>query len=377
MTSATAEVNAGMADWVGGLGNLGAAMPDAPTNIAPADPPQQPPKPTEKPAPEPSKPPEKPAPAAPVEKTTEPAPDGKDETKWPRTAAEWKKYNESHKTVLNEKRALEDERNKLTKELEELRKKPIAPSDYEQIKKDREDLDRRLREIAIERHPKFNELYDTKTKAVIERAKGAVNQDRAADLERILKLPEGEYRDAQLEELMADLPPLKQGRLAAALNDLAAVNSEREAELSKSRENWQRMQQEEQAQAQQMAQQVQTFVDSTLAGIKSGDADLGAFLDDSGVAISRQVVLSPPSDEKDAANRIRIAAQGVAYPHLLQAMIGQKGRIAELEAKVAELTAAVPRAGNGGGDAPVQDAPPKSASPADQVAWWMKGLAQQ
>jgi hypothetical protein len=208
------------------------------TEPAPADPPI-----VTAPAAEPATPATKPAATAPTQPAAEPADKGGEPDKWPRSAQDWQKFIK----VRDENYAKRDTRikeleAKLSEADKALKGLPTDPATFETLKQERErfateakDLSERLRLAAIESHPKFKAYYDGKVTAQVELAKRVVGATKADAIAEALKLPDGAWKTARLEELSTDLSPVQASRLGGVLNAIEEIEAERRSEVARAK----------------------------------------------------------------------------------------------------------------------------------------------
>lgn len=210
-----------------------------------------------KPAPtatEPAKPePDKPAVSLepkPVEKAA-PAAEELDESKVPRTTADWEKFKAKHtKAEIDLKAAITARETKIKeleaaqKSLEEKASKAGETADknpeIERLKKLNDELTEKMMVLDVTQDPRFVKYFSDKQNAQIELAKKIVGPEKAEDMAKALALPDdgeyGEIKEAQLQEIMQDMTPLQQARLGSVMNQLVAINQERDSEVSKAKE---------------------------------------------------------------------------------------------------------------------------------------------
>ncbi len=107
-------------------------------------------------------------------------------------------------------------------------------------------------------------------------AKDAVGKDKAAQVEKLLLMPDGEARNDALEAIAAELSPLKQGQLANALTEWRKAEAEKTAELARAGESWEKLQSDEKARGEtsqkQNIQKRQAVADTALKIAKGFDA---------------------------------------------------------------------------------------------------------
>lgn len=153
---------------------------------------------------------------------------------------------------------------------------PQVPEDFQRrladLEKEREDLSERLRVADVERHPKFQQYFEGKTKALTEAAKGIVGPDHAAQLEAILKVSDDEARTQRLDDLMGELTPARAARLGAVVADLELLQQERAAEIGKAKERWGQLQQATEAEKTAQLRQREELADRLVAAATEMEA---------------------------------------------------------------------------------------------------------
>ena len=351
----------------------------------PAAQPAEPPAPTAAPAA---------APAA--QPTTQPgasdAPPG-DPDKWPRSAKEWDQF----KQVRNENYRKRDERiATLEKELKAREEKLAAfanavdPKEHSSVREERDKLSEALRLAAVEKHPRFQAYYDGKLNAQMELAKRIAGPERGEALTAVLKMPESEYRNMRIEELMGELSPMAANRLGSIINTVDELRTEREQEIAKAREDYDKMSARQQAE-QQAAQSAQranaeklfadTLAEAQAGGLpmlapKEGDAAWNAAVEQR-VARAKAILFGQePPDQL-----VRSALAAVSFPAILESHAALAAENEQLRAQVAQLRTATPTTSRGtapatpgGGDRP---APKTGSRPMQAAAEWIGLLNQE
>lgn len=341
----------------------------APAAIAPATPPPPEPK-----APEPAAPP---APEPPKLAVTAPAEPAKpaaedDESKWPRSAKDWDAFKAKRKereTALSKERDdIKAERDRLNEEITTLKGQGPSP-ELETLKKERDEYEQQLRLHAVENHPKFKAYFDGKTNAQIELAKRIVGTDNADAISKALALPEGDYRDAKIQEVFDTLSPLQQSRLGSVTNALSEIQAERQTEVARSRENFEKMQTEQKTAQERTAAEsnkaAQDAVNDALA--KAQDPKTGLFLFqkqegneawnkevDSRIAGFKHLATGPATREQ----RIQACRDAAAFPAVLRYAQERDAEIAKLTAQVKSLSAVQPSPGGKGNATPENNGTP-------------------
>ena len=89
-------------------------------------------------------------------------------------------------------------------ELTELKSKAVDLTQLDEIKKQRDELDEKLKLVAFERHPNFK-VYDTKIAKVIEESKTLVGKDAQDSLVKTLAMPDGEDVEFEAPRLCGHL----------------------------------------------------------------------------------------------------------------------------------------------------------------------------
>lgn len=320
---------------------------DPPAPAPAAKPVVEAPKPSAEPTPEPPKP----AAAAVVE-----PPKPADEPKWPRNAKEWDSYKAAEKQrTADAQKAADQYRLDLEatkKEIEALRKSGPSP-ELDTLKQERDDLLNRIRTIDVEKDPRFQRYFTSKTNSQLELAKSIVGADHAETVSKLLSLPEGEFRDSKIEEFMGNLTPMQHTRLGGVLNSLAQISQERTAALDEARTNYDSIQaktkaEQESAMNQYKATATQTF-DATLSEArkespffqtKEGDDAHNTEVTER-IAIAKELMF----DKKPLDQVAQAAMYAAAFPASLREIQSQKAEIEKLTAQVASLTAASPSLG--------------------------------
>ncbi len=357
----------------GESGAQSAPAPAAPVAIAPAGTP--PPAPAPAPAPE-VEPVTPPAPVKP-----EPPAEPENGEKWPRTSADWKKFKEARETEKKEYQAKLDT---YEKQLAELKTKPAAPADYEQVKKQAEDYSKVIQQISVENHPQFKAYYENATNNQIELAKQIVGADNAAQVTDIFSMPDGKAKDAQIDEVFSNLTPSQQARLGGVINQLTAIQQERAREIAKSKDTFAALQKQKQAEVETQQQNFKNQFEKTAKVMQSespmfqkreGDEAWNTEVEQR-LKAANDLLFSNLPPEKI----MKAAFDAAALPTALKQNLALLEKVSSLEEQVKKLSAASPRVGGDRQPAPTAEAPaparaPSGARPMDVLAGgWMKNL---
>ncbi len=397
-TSGTAPKPSGNNDAAASAQPSAAAAPAAP---APATPP----------GPADKQPAETPpaAPAKPAEAAKPEAAAGEPE-KMPRNSKDW----DAHKAAEAKRREklqaeIQTSQSKI-KELEtqiktitEAKSEEPSPSQkayVEKLKAENEQMIQEMRMIETERIPRFREHYENEVNKHIATAKRIVGPEKAAELEKLLRLPDvPEYADvkqARIAEFTQEIDEIPKIRLLGIMNDLEKVVEERQEAIKNDRELAQQAQ--AQKKTQQAAQQAQLK-----ASMEKIFNDVGKLLQDDKVgmavyqkregdntwndavekrmALAKDMIFGNKLKPDDIA---RAALHAAALPAVLEAYQADRGewegKIATLEAQVKQLTAAQPGKGtsttgpSGGGERSERNI---GQTPQEALSAWMKSIKME
>lgn len=329
-----------------------------------------------------------------AQKVPEPVKPGeKVEDKWPRTAQDWKKFvaarDEGFKTRDDQIKSLTASKAELENRIAQT---SAAPPDLEALTKERDQLSETLKRISVENHPKFKEYYGTQLSNQLTLAKKIVGAEKAPQLETIMNMAEGEYKDAQLSEFLMELNALQQTRLGGVMNKITELNLEREAEIAKSKENFTRLQADQEANSRKLRADLEKKFDTIIQQYQKDDENGNpAFIvkegqDEWNSQVSERVKTAREllfGNKQTPERVIKAAIDAVAYPAVLQQALALMEKVKSLEAQISTLSAAAPKTT---GTAPSTESPgeqmptnanraPVSGSrPMDVTAHWMKGL---
>ena len=138
-------------------------------------------------------------------------------------------------------RKIKEEKAQLAKQLEELKAgKSTNPNFEAQLKalqEERDALSERVRLLDVERHPEFIKKYEGKINGVFESVKSLVGTD-GERLVGLLKSPESDYRNSQIDDIVEGLSPAKKAKLGALIVKYEEINSERASEISEAKQDY-------------------------------------------------------------------------------------------------------------------------------------------
>jgi hypothetical protein len=138
-------------------------------------------------------------------------------------------------------RKIKEEKAQLAKQLDELKAGKTANPNFEAqlktLQEERDALSERVRLLDIERHPEFVKKYEGKINGVFESVKGLVGTD-GERLVGLLKSPESDYRNSQIDDIVEGLSPSKKAKLGALIVKYDEINGEKAAEMSEAKSDY-------------------------------------------------------------------------------------------------------------------------------------------
>lgn len=318
----------------------------------------------------------------------EKAPDAQqpDTDKWPRSAQQWKKFREERDKAFSERdtkiKALEEELGALRTKASNA----TSSAELEEIRKERDALSERLRIVSVERHPKFEAYFKNKTQAQMEMAKRIVGKERAEEVEKILSLTDGEARTTKLMELLGDLSSIQQVQFGGVLNNLEAIQMERENEIANASKTYQEMVESERKVGEERRKGLEATFEAALQKATGKDG-VPMFQQREGddawnkdvnnrIAAARSILFSDQPPEK----LVQAALNAMAYQPLIKALEFSVNEAAKLKQQIAALTKASPGMGDAkGGEAAAGSMNfggniPAGARPSEVSTAFMKGL---
>jgi hypothetical protein len=138
-------------------------------------------------------------------------------------------------------RKIKEEKAQLAKQLEELKAGKSTNPDFESqlkaLQEERDALSERVRLLDIERHPEFIKKYEGKINGVFDSVKNLVGTD-GERLVSLLKSPDSDYRNSQIDDIVEGLSPSKKAKLGALIVKYDEINGERASELSEAKADY-------------------------------------------------------------------------------------------------------------------------------------------
>lgn len=269
------------------------------------------------------------------------------------TNKNWKRLKELHKGTVTEKE----------KEIETLKAQVAEatqtadPEEVKTIKEERDELLKRLEQVALERSPAFQSKHSKAIGTALATLKDA-GGDKGAELEKIAAMGPGAPRKALLRDLVADEDGLTQGEIGAALAAYDSAVRAKDTELEDHRATigeYSRSMSEKQAKESELTQaKRQVVLTSVLTDAKKNYA---SFQEIEGDATHNQEV---KESEIELAGIINSGLEpdmlGVMYvlanegKRVIDKVVPAKdAKIKELEATIAKLSGAGASPGGGTG----------------------------
>ena len=282
--------------------------------------------------------PAEPAPKAPVKADDSPS----SEIKQPVKAAQWKEVNAERARLKAENEAFKAEQEKW-KSWETERK------EYDTIKKQNSELLDRMQQIAVEKDPRFENYFKTKTDTAIALARQAVGDSHAERVSKLLQLPDSDWRTEQLELVMSELGPTRQSRLGSAIVEMDRIALERSTAIAKSKDNWEAMQKADRDERQSQKQKFESTIQDRLHKWSDPEKGLAVFQKKDGdeahnaevdkrIQYARNILnMNVTPDEFSKA-----ALWAASAPGLLQDQIALKQENETLRAEIEALKAGGP-----------------------------------
>jgi hypothetical protein len=138
-------------------------------------------------------------------------------------------------------RKIKEEKAQLAKQLDELKAGKATNPDYQAqlkaLQEERDALSERVRLLDVERHPEFVKKYEGRINGVFDSVKTLVGTD-GERLVGLLKSPESDYRNSQIDDIVEGLSPAKKAKLGALIVRYEEINSEKAAEISEAKSDY-------------------------------------------------------------------------------------------------------------------------------------------
>ena len=284
-------------------------------------------------------------------------------------------------------RKIKEEKAQLAKQLEELKSgKTTNPNFEEQLKtlqQERDALSERVRILDVERHPEFVKKYEGKINGVFDSVKSLVGSD-GERLVGLLKSPESDYRNSQIDDIVEGLSPSKKAKLGALIVKYDEINGEKASEISEAKSDYDAIiskyqQDNEQGTKAALESATKTWqkVSENARALeifepRDGDEEWNGELNQR-LSLAQQI-FNGENSEEDLAKAALWAAAAPKYRELLYAQVEVNKR---LQAELSKFRGSEPgvtsKATGGGGSRPANASSAKSE---DFVASVMKSLGR-
>ena len=284
-------------------------------------------------------------------------------------------------------RKIKEEKAALAKQLEELKSgKTSNPNFEEQLKtlqQERDALSERVRILDVERHPEFVKKYEGKINGVFDSVKSLVGSD-GERLVGLLKSPESDYRNSQIDDIVEGLSPSKKAKLGALIVKYDEINGEKASEISEAKSDYDAIiskyqQDNEQGTKAALESATKTWqkVSENARALeifepRDGDEEWNGELNER-LSLAQQI-FNGENSEEDLAKAALWAAAAPKYRELLYAQVEVNKR---LQAELSKFRGSEPgvtsKATGGGGSRPANASSAKSE---DFVASVMKSLGR-
>jgi hypothetical protein len=284
-------------------------------------------------------------------------------------------------------RKIKEEKAALAKQLEELKSgKTSNPNFEEQLKtlqQERDALSERVRILDVERHPEFVKKYEGKINGVFDSVKSLVGSD-GERLVGLLKSPESDYRNSQIDDIVEGLSPSKKAKLGALIVKYDEINGEKASEISEAKSDYDAIISKYQQDNEQGTKAALESATRTWAKVsenaraleifepREGDEEWNGELNQR-LSLAQQI-FNGENSEEDLAKAALWAAAAPKYRELLYSQVEVNKR---LQAELAKYRGSEPgvtsKATGGGGSRPANTNAAKSE---DFVASVLKSLGR-
>ena len=283
-------------------------------------------------------------------------------------------------------RKIKEEKAQLSKQLEEFKAgKSLSSNSEAQLKtlqEERDALSERVRLLDIERHPEFVKKYEGKITGVFESMKTLVGTD-GDRLVGLLKSPENDYRNSQIDDIVENLSSAKRAKLGALIVKYDEINGEKSAEMSEAKADYDsiisKYQQDNETDtraALESANKTWTKVSENARALeifepRENDEEWNKEL--TGRLSLAQQIFNGENSEEDLAKAALWAAAAPKYRELLYSQVEVNKR---LKAELAKLRGSEPGVSSRATNPGFKSANTNSAKSEDFVANVMKSLGR-
>jgi hypothetical protein len=331
------------------------------------------------------------------------APDDIEKLTIPKSAKDWDKakatFREKEAKLAEQIKARDTELESAkarVAELEASTSKAAEPDpQVEALKKEVADLHDAFIKTSVERDPKFVAWYENETSKAMTKAKTLAGPDKADAIEKLIKLPDSDYKKAQIEEFLADIDSdYTKTRLIKALDAFDDIEASRQADIADADKTRKKFQIESQAQIESRVKTNKAGVEqaikmasdpangSPLFQKRAGDDAWNKGVDQR-IGAVQELLLHP--DKISPQEAVKAAFMAVSLPTIAAQYATERKSWAEKEAnyqaQIAALTGAQPGRGNTtqpaqGGAQPSKTPYKPGATPDQALKDWAKDVAE-
>ena len=283
-------------------------------------------------------------------------------------------------------RKIKEEKAQLSKQLEEFKAgKSLSSNSEAQLKtlqEERDALSERVRLLDIERHPEFVKKYEGKITGVFESMKTLVGTD-GDRLVGLLKSPENDYRNSQIDDIVENLSSAKRAKLGALIVKYDEINGEKSAEMSEAKADYDSIISKYQQENEQGTRAALESANKTWTKVSENARALEIFeprendeewnTELNGRLSLAQQIFNGENSEEDLAKAALWAAAAPKYRELLYSQVEVNKR---LKAELAKLRGSEPGVSSRATNPGFKSANTNSAKSEDFVANVMKSLGR-
>ena len=283
-------------------------------------------------------------------------------------------------------RKIKEEKAQLSKQLEEFKAgKSLSSNSEAQLKtlqEERDALSERVRLLDIERHPEFVKKYEGKITGVFESMKTLVGTD-GDRLVGLLKSPENDYRNSQIDDIVENLSSAKRAKLGALIVKYDEINGEKSAEMSEAKADYDSIISKYQQDNEQGTRAALESANKTWTKVSENARALEIFeprendeewnKELTGRLSLAQQIFNGENSEEDLAKAALWAAAAPKYRELLYSQVEVNKR---LKAELAKLRGSEPGVSSKATNPGFKSANTNSAKSEDFVANVMKSLGR-
>jgi predicted nucleotidyltransferase len=236
--------------------------------------------------------------------------------------------------------------------------------------------------VAVTNHPRFKNYFEGKTNSALNQLKGCVSPDKIESVTKLIQQPDSDTKNDQINELLSEMSPVQQGRFFGVINQLSAVQAEREGEILRAQQDYDQMM--AQAKTEQDARKVKfdKFLEDTIKGMQDAKAGRPEYqLREGETEWNESVAKRLESGKKliqgnlPADVMFKAAFDAAAYPYVLAAYKATLSELEKAQKQISAMSAANPKlesprrteTSTGTTEAPM----PKDARPMDWTKRWV------